>query len=413
MGGGNVPTAVQPDDLRVLVVTVVHTPLDARIHHRQIAALRAAGARVTYVAPWRATGTDPADVHAGVQPVDVPRASGRARLRALRAARRTIAALGPDHDLVLLHDPELVLAVIGARRRLPPVVLDVHEDLVGSLPDRPWVPAPLRPVARRLAARLERWAEDHLHLLLAEHAYQQRFTRPHPVVANLPWVPADPPPAGSAARVVHVGRLSVGRGVHELLALGASMHTDPIHLDAADGATGPASAARDGAAGTHGGARVRLELVGPADADVEPLVQAAHDRGELIWHGFRPNAEALVLVAGSVAGLALLHDLPNYRSSRPTKVVEYLAAGVPAIVTPLPEAVALVERSGGGVVVPHGDLGAVRAAVAELAADRSRRARLGAAGRATVVATESWDAAAPAFVATLAAVAAGRSVTLS
>jgi glycosyltransferase involved in cell wall biosynthesis len=368
--------------VRVLVVTTVHVPLDARIHHRQIRSLRAAGCEVTYAAPWTATGANPAAVAPGTVVRDLPRAVGRRRWLALRAARRLVAAEGPRHDLVLLHDPELVLAVVGRRRRLPPIVLDVHEDLVGSLPDRSWVPRPARGVAARLGARLERWAEDHLALLLAEEGYRQRFAAPHPVVPNLPWLPPEPSAPGTHRRVVYVGRLSRGRGAAELTVIGRRLRE------------------RDGPV---------LELAGPADADVEPALRAAHARGDLRWHGFQPNERAMALVAGSVAGLSLLHDLPNYRSSMPTKVVEYLAHGVPAITTPLPRAAALVRGADAGIVVPQDDVDAVVAAIEQLDGDPSLRARFGANGRRHVAASASWDVVADRFVATLAAIAAGGS----
>jgi glycosyltransferase involved in cell wall biosynthesis len=357
--------------VRVLVVTVVHVPLDARIHHRQIRALRQADVDVTYAAPWTATGTATSMAAVGVTTRDLPRAQGRRRLTAIRAARRLVAELGPVHDLILLHDPELVLAVRGRLADLPPVVLDVHEDLPASLVDRPWVPAVARPLAERGARRLEAWAERRLHLLLAEEAYRHRFRRPHPVVPNLPWLPADVPPAGSEDRVVHVGRLSVGRGARELLALGE-------RLTAAGGPS--------------------LVLAGPADAEVATALAGAHARGTVTWHGLLPNDQALDLVRGAVAGLALLHDLPNYRVSLPTKIVEYLAHGVPAVATPLPVAREVVEASGGGLLVPFEDVEAVAAAVDLLATDEVARRRLGDAGRAYVAAAHSWDAAAPAFV---------------
>jgi len=362
--------------VRVLVATTVHTPLDARIHHRQIRSLVDAGVAVTYAAPWSDTGTDPGDALDGVRTVDLPRAVGRRRLASLRAARRLLRTVDRRRfDLVLLHDPELALAVVGRLRRLPVVVLDVHEDVVGSLPDRPWVPGPLAPLAARLARGLEGWAERHLRLLLAEHAYADRFGRPHPVVPNVPWLPTDePPPAGSAERVVYVGRVSHFRGADDLVALGQRLHAS---------------------GGPH------LEVVGTADRDVEPRLRAAAARGELTWHGFLPNDRALEVVRGAVAGLSLLHDVPNYRGSMPTKVVEYLGMGVPAITTPLPEASALVEASGGGLVVPFEDVAAVVDAVRTLAGDRARCVAMGAAGRAHVAAHLSWDAVAPRFVAEL------------
>lgn len=362
--------------LRVLVATSVHTPLDARIHHRQIRALRAAGVAVTYAAPWADTATHTAQAAAGVVPVDLPRAQGRDRARALRTARRALRALGPQHDLILLHDPELVLAVRGQLDRLPPVVLDVHEDLRASIVDRPWVPRPLAPIARRTAEALEHAAErDLAGLLLAERGYAARFAGDHPVVENLPWLPATPPPAASEHRVVYVGRLSLGRGVLELLSMARELARDPWNP--------------------------RVELVGPADGNVAGVLERAHGRGIVIWHGFLPNEQAMSVVAGSVAGLAPLRDLDNYRGSLPTKVAEYLAHGVPAIVTPLPEAARLVRESGAGEVVDFQDVGGLTAAVRRLALDPGRTVELGDGGRAYARQHLSWDGAASAFVAHL------------
>lgn len=365
--------------MRVLVVTVVHVPLDARIHHRQIRALRSADIEVTYAAPWEATATPPAQAAPGVRTFDLPRATGRRRLRALREARRLIGQLGPRHDLILLHDPELAVAVAGRLRRLPPVVLDVHEDLAASLVDRPWVPGRLKPLAGWGARRLERWSDRRLHLLLAEEAYAERFAGDHPVVRNLPRLPDDPPPAGTHDRVVYVGRISEGRGLRELVAIGQALR--------------------------EGSSPIRVEVAGNPDADVAEQLQAAHDQDLVTWHGYLPNDAALSLVAGSIAGLSLLHDLPNYRRSMPTKVVEYLACAVPVVTTPLPEAEALVKRADAGAVVPFGDVDAAVTAIRDLAADRDACAQAGQRGRHLVADSLTWEVEGQRFVALLVEVA--------
>jgi glycosyltransferase involved in cell wall biosynthesis len=336
----------------VLVVTVVHTPLDARIHHRQIRAMRLAGWSVTYAAPFTATDTDPREVVAGTAVRDLPRASGRRRIASLRAARSVIVREAADHDLVLLHDPELLLAVRGIVGRHP-MVLDVHEDLAVSVLERDYLPGWVRRPLARAVARLERWAEGHVGLLLAETRYQDRFQRPHPVIRNLPWVAPVDGSVAAAPRdaVVYLGRLSRARGVTELLELGRRF--------LAQG--GPV-----------------LELIGPADADIVGELREADAHGLVQWHGFVPNDRALEQVRGALAGLSLLHDTPNYRVSLPTKVLEYASLGVPIITTPLPEAQALLDRHGGGVVVGFGDVVAVAAAVEQLRSDAAHRARLSA-----------------------------------
>ncbi|MTV27259.1 glycosyltransferase family 4 protein [Nitriliruptoraceae bacterium ZYF776] len=365
--------------MRVLVVTTVHTPLDARIHTRQIGALVAHGAEVTYAAPWGGHGVSPADVHPGVRVVELPRAQGRRRLAALRAARRLLATAREHADVVLLHDPELLLAVVGQRGRLPAVVLDVHEDAAASLIDRPWVPTALRPAAAWAARAGERWADRHLHLLLAEASYQDRFRRPHAFVPNVPpLADHEPPPAGDD-RVVYVGRIAVSRGARELLALAPRLRDEGV----------------------------TLELVGPPDADVRADLEAAVARGELRHTGFLPNAAALERVEGALAGLSLVHPQPNHAGTLQSKLPEYLSRRVPVITTDLPVAGAFVREHGVGCVVPTGE-GTVPAtldAVRRLRDDADARHAAAERGYALVRDELNWDVAGARFVAELERVA--------
>jgi glycosyltransferase involved in cell wall biosynthesis len=323
---------------RILVVTVVHRPDDARILHRQIAYLRAEGFEVTYAAPWSVVDTMPP---VGLRTLDLPRATARNRLSALVAARDLLRRSGPDHDIILVHDPELLLAVLLAgHRRLPPVVWDVHEHTAAALGDRAWVPSVLRSTLARAVGALERWAERNAHLILAEDGYRSRFRRAHPVVRNHPWSSHRPDPSvpvepDDPPRVLYVGRISRGRGVGTMLEVARQL--------------GPAA---------------RVELAGPVDVDVRADVEAAHADGSIVWHGFVQNDEVPALLRGASVGLSLLGDDPNYRVSMPTKVLEYLAHGVPVIATPLPEVEALIRAEGGGLIVPFDDtartLGAVQ-----------------------------------------------------
>jgi glycosyltransferase involved in cell wall biosynthesis len=365
--------------VRALVVTTVHTPLDARIHHRQIRALTDDGWQVTYAAPWSAAGIDRDQVVAGVRTFDLPRSVGRRRLRSLRAARRLIEVEGPAHDVVLLHDPELVLAVAGRLRHLPPVVLDVHEDTAASLIDRPWVPGPLRDLVGRAATAGERWAERRLHLLLAERSYQDRFARPHPFVPNVPPLATGEPPPPGDDRVVYVGRIAVSRGARELLAVAARCHD-----------------------------RYRFELIGTPDRDVRDELDAAVAAGHVHWAGFVPNDRALAQVDGAMAGLSLVHPQPNHAGSLQTKVLEYLSRRVPVVSTDLPVTGAFLREHDVGVTVAAGDVEGVVAALDGLAADADRRGAMADRGYALVRDELNWDVAGGRFVATLAELATSR-----
>jgi glycosyltransferase involved in cell wall biosynthesis len=360
--------------LKALVVTTVHTPWDARILARQIAAMTAAGWHVTYVAPW----PDDVDTPPTIDVVRVPRARGRRRLAAAWSARRAMAALGPSHDLTIVHDPDLVpvaLLTSGAR----PLVWDVHEDTAAAIADRDWVPKRLRRPLRYLLRSLERVAERRCDLMLAERSYASRFTRPHPVVPNVPWRQPTRVPRRDPPRVVYVGRISRSRGFEEMRELGRSL---------------------------SGSAEV--VLVGRPDADVASELEDAARGGELTWLGELPNEAALGEVRGAVAGLSLLRDEPNFRGSMPTKVVEYLASGVPAISTPLPEAVSLLERFPAGTIVPFRSPRKVAETVRELIDDRDRWEAQSSLGFEAVTQHLSWDREAPGFLRFLEGVAARR-----
>jgi len=351
-------------------MTVVHHPGDARIAHRQIPALLAAGHSVTFAAPfvaYAATRTP------GVRTIDLPRAVGRSRLGALQVARDVVRHEAPSHDVVLLHDPELLLAVPRATRT--PVVWDVHEDTAAAVSMKSWLPGPLRPVAASGIRRLEHSAEKRVGLLLAEDGYAARFTGEHVVVPNTTVVPEKVAAPGSD-RLVYLGAVTRARGALEMVEVARRLGDD-----------------------------VRVELIGAVSSDVAGEVGRARDSGVLVAHGFVPNDEAVRMLDGALAGLSLLHDEPNYRHSRPTKIIEYMAHGVPVITTPLPVAVEIVDTARSGVVVPFGDIDAIVTAVQALRADTGRREALGAAGHVAALARYDWRTQGPAFVAALEAAA--------
>jgi glycosyltransferase involved in cell wall biosynthesis len=399
--------------VRVVVCTVVHHPADARIFYREIQALLDAGHDVTYIAPHdeqaapvlddnedhpervRASSEpppptpQPGETESPASPEDaetaqarasrkrgvlrtvtIPRAVGRRRLGALRAAKAAMASHVAGADILLVHDPELLL-VLPPRRKRPPTVWDVHEDTAAALTTKAWLPAWLRPVAARGVISAERLAERKLHLILAEHGYNDRFAGTHPVVPNATNVPETAAPPSGPRRVVYVGWLSPDRGSLEMTELGLLLQPNDIEV----------------------------HLIGQADPAARAHIEAAGSA--VTWHGFVPNAEALRLVEGSLAGLSLLQDEENFRHSMPTKVAEYMARGVPVVTTPLPLAVELVEAADCGFTVPFNDPAAARDAILKLDADPDLRIKMGLRAHEYALRNLAWPPHAAAFVAQL------------
>lgn len=137
------------------------------------------------------------------------------------------------------------------------------------------------------------------------------------------------------------------------------------------------------------GLMLRVAGDGQQRAVVEDAVARMPDRVEYV--GLVPPEDVPDLVAGSC--LVLIPK--EYRRSElglsPIKLYEAMSAGVPVVVSDIPELADTVHEHDAGVVVPAGDSEALAAAVAALVTDPARRQALGRNGRRAAVACHSWS----------------------
>lgn len=122
-----------------------------------------------------------------------------------------------------------------------------------------------------------------------------------------------------------------------------------------------------------------LLLIGGGDAwpVLERLVQehGLHDRVRLLPR--MPYEEMMRYTRNADLGLSLDKDTNlNYRFSLPNKLFDYFRAGIPALVTDLPEVAGIVRKFGAGVVVPSPEPARLVAEVKALQADPARHSAL-------------------------------------
>ena len=331
----------------VSIVTSGHDVADARLH-RVCAAFVRRGLGVEVLGLGERE-----DAPAGVVAVRTERRPGPVG-RALLALRYAAAA---DGAVVMALDPDSLLAcrAVAAVRRNPRVVADVHEDYGALLADREWATG-LRARAGRLLVRLAvgaarssdltAVADEHLPPASARH---RMVVRNHPDVHVLPdsGDPVGPP------RALYVGDVRESRGLWDMV---------------------EAVARADG---------WLLDVVGPVGRDDRARLEARMARQDLAGrvrvHGRLVPERAWQLAAGASCGLALLHDTAAFRAALPTKVLEYLACGLPVIVTDLPRQAELVSSAGAGAVVSSAPGRAAQEAAAVLASWSGTPAELAAA----------------------------------
>jgi len=350
-------------------MTSVHHPDDPRILHKEGRTLSAAGYRVVLIAP---EGRAPSDAH-GVQIITVRRSSGRfhrafgTSFSILRLAWRERA------DLYHIHDPELILAGLvlkcGARR----VIYDVHEDLPRQVLSKYWIPSWSSGGVARLARVAEAIADRLFDgVVVATPTIGARF-RNAVVVENFPRVDASSTPerrgrahAGRPMTVVYVGGIEEARGAVEMVESAGEL---------------PPGA--------------RLLMAGPIrPSDLRGRLEQITGWDRVDAPGWVSPDELHAVYEGARVGLCVLRPLPNYLDSYPTKLFEYMAAGLPIVASDFPLWRRIVEDAGCGLLVDPTDASAISASVTALLSDAQRAEAMGARGRHAVLERYQWKYAA-------------------
>jgi glycosyltransferase involved in cell wall biosynthesis len=105
----------------------------------------------------------------------------------------------------------------------------------------------------------------------------------------------------------------------------------------------------------------------------------------ITFMGARPKTSMPAILAASDACIAILKDVPMFRTTYPNKVFDYMAAGRPTILAIDGVIRHVVEAAEGGVFVPPGDEAALADAVRFLSQNRQQAAAMGTVARLYVV----------------------------
>ena len=107
--------------------------------------------------------------------------------------------------------------------------------------------------------------------------------------------------------------------------------------------------------------------------------------------GAVPYEEAQKLIAGAHVGLAVLKPIPNYIESLPTKLLEYMMAGIPVIASDFPLWREMVVGNECGLVVDPLDPEAISGAIEYLMQHPEDAREMGENGRQAVEKKYNWD----------------------
>lgn len=339
--------------MKVCHMTSAHTQEDIRIFHKECVSLAGAGYETYLIS----CGTKYEKNAVCLIGVGKPETSRRKRMTVF-AKKIYQAAKALDADIYHLHDPELLPYGVKLKRAGKTVIFDSHEDVPAQIMDKYWIPKLLRSVISRVYKRYESYAVKRFDAVVAatEHIAEKFINRCADVVVVNNYPKLDDIQYHKEAFSERAAVICYAGGIDDL-------RGEKIMKEAIKG--------------------VNAQLIIAGDHEMI-------EEGNVRYIGRQDRNGINELYGTAIAGLCVLKPIENYFFSKPIKVYEYMAAGLPYICSDFPEWRIVAEESGAGICVNPQNIDGIREAIRFLVDNREKGQLMGESGRKYVIKNCNW-----------------------
>ena len=354
--------------MKVCILTSVHIVWDTRIYHREAQSLAQEGYRVTLIA----TGVDSEKTpFENIEIIGLKRPKHRLG-RPLNWSHFLKAALKTKADIYHFHDPDLLF--VGLLIKLlskRPVIYDCHEPYREAINERDWIPKPIRSIVGWSYDYTERIISGFFSAVIVANPSQQSHFPTAKLIQNFPKLEAfdfHKQPCRDSRQIAHLGLSSKVRGITDLVEAGKLLSNRKIKFLL----MGPFA---------NESTRLMVEEL-KTDYKLEEAVECL---------GLVPYQQGIDLLTQSAIGVIPFRSTPALRLIIPTKLFEYLACGLPVVVSDLPGITPFVREADCGLVVPAENPQAFAEAIAYLLDHPEEAKRMGENGRRAVLEKYNWS----------------------
>lgn len=318
---------------RVCHLTSVHRWNDTRIFYRECVSLANSGYEVHLVAPNAEEGKIE-----GVQVHSVKRTSSsrikRATVVAFRVFRK---GLKTKAKLYHFHDPELIWVGVLLRVLGKKVVFDIHENIRGQIKVKQWLP--MRNTVAKMYGIVDWFSARLFHLVLAENSYDEiysKLAKERTIVLNFPNLDRLEQFKIEDRRslpngILYIGGVTKVRGIFETIKALKILKDKKVPF--------------------------HFHCIGPVEDGVMEQVNQLEEYQEvkehITFYGLLPILEAYEHAAKCRIGTSVLHPVENYVKSYSTKIFEYMAVGLPFIISDFPLYSFVTEKELGVLIEPE------------------------------------------------------------
>jgi glycosyltransferase involved in cell wall biosynthesis len=290
-------------------ITTVHPRFDIRIFHKECLSLASAYKVHLIVADGNGN-----EINRNINIVDVLKGRKSRINRILRITRRAYKkALDLNCEIYHFHDPEFIFYGLMLKRKGKKVIYDVHEDLPKQILNKSYLNRVLRTVLSKLILLIEKRISPRLSAIITvTQSINNRFSELNTqccLINNYPKFGEFAFTKNFTVKkneICYVGGIAKIRGIEELIE--AIERTD-----------------------------LRLNLAGNFESE-SFRVRLVKKPGwnKVNYLGYISPKNAYEVMLRSIAGICTLYPIPNYLDSQPTKVFEYMYAGIPVIASDFP-----------------------------------------------------------------------------
>lgn len=294
--------------MRVAHFSTLHPPFDSRIFMKECVSLAHAGHEVFLVVPHKESIK-----RSGVQIVALPETSSRLKKLFITSWQGFFRILKLNVEVVHIHDPELIrfaplFWILGKK-----VIFDSHEHVSKQIESKPLGPLFLRKIAGFIYLCIEQFYILFCKRVISvtpeiAHALSKRksaVVRNYPIL-SLPQIKISEQ-KGEITRFIYCGGLTEIRGIYECIEALAEIEN------------------------------ATLTLVGAWDFEsYRQKCMSSEGWKKVNEVGHVPASEVYQYYTNAHVGLAILYPEKNYLESLPIKAFEYLACGLPVIMSNFP-----------------------------------------------------------------------------
>ena len=276
-------------------------------------------------------------------------------------------ALLLNADIYHIHDPELIPIAIKLKSLNKKVIYDIHEDMPPDILSKYWIPFSLRKIVSLLFENYEKSRSKYFDALITATPFIKKRVEIYnsktfninnfPIMKEFDIIKLNQ----VKNQICYIGAMTKVRGLLELL--------DALSYCNAQSA-------------------LAGNIMGPG---FESELKKHKNWVKVLYSGYADRKTVHDILAKSNVGVVLLHPIVNHVNALPTKIFEYMAAGIPVVASNFPYWIELLGHRNCAVFVDPLKPEEIGAAIDDLVQDPEKAKQMGMNGKLAVQSCFNWE----------------------